>query len=235
MSRTAIGLPVRAVLFDLDGTLVDSVADLAAAVNAVLEVHGEPPLPIGAVRGMVGNGIAKLVERAFAASGRPLEGQALDEAVADMMAAYRGCLTKRTVLMPGAVDAVEALRESGLHLGLATNKPLDATRAIMDHFGLAARFGAIVGGRADLARKPAPDMLLAALTRLSVDPENAVMVGDSAIDVDAARNAGMRSILVHGGYSAADPDTLGADFIIDDLTALAEALLAPRDVTNAVA
>lgn len=235
MSRTAIGLPVRAVLFDLDGTLIDSVADLAAAVNAVLAVHGEAPLPVGAVRGMVGNGIAKLVERAFAASGKPLEGQTLDEAVAEMMDAYQGCLIERTVLMPGAADAVEALREAGLLLGLVTNKPQDATGAIMDHFGLAARFGVIVGGRADLARKPAPDMLLAALAQLSVDPENAVMVGDSTIDVDAARNAGMRSVLVRGGYTEADPDTLGADIVIDNLKALAEALLAPRDVSDAVA
>ncbi|WP_127599697.1 HAD-IA family hydrolase [Nitratireductor alexandrii] len=215
-----------AVLFDLDGTLIDSVADLAAAVNTVLAAHGTQPLDVAAVRGMVGNGVAKLVQRAFEARGRPLDAAGRAAATDAMMAAYRDGLTARTTLMAGTAAALAQLRARGAALAVVTNKPQDATEAILDHFGLSQAFGAVVGSRPGLASKPAPDMLFAALDAIGATADTAVMVGDSAVDAEAARAAGLPCVLVRGGYARQALETLGADAVVDDLSGLADAIAA---------
>ncbi|MEO9615656.1 MAG: HAD-IA family hydrolase [Nitratireductor sp.] len=217
-----------AVLFDLDGTLIDSVADLATAVNTVLVAHGARPLAVADVRGMVGNGVAKLVQRAFEARGRPLDAAGRTAATDAMMAAYRDGLTARTTLMAGTPAVLGQLRAMGAALALVTNKPQEATEAILDHFGLSQAFGAVVGSRPGLASKPAPDMLFAALDTLGASAETAVVVGDSAVDAEAARAAGLPCVLVRGGYARQALETLGADAIVDDLSGLANAIAGLR-------
>ena len=215
-----------AVLFDLDGTLIDSVADLAAAVNTALVAHGARPLGVADVRGMVGNGVAKLVQRAFEARGRPLDAAGQATATDAMMAAYRDGLTARTTLMAGTAEVLGQLRAMGAALAVVTNKPQEATEAILDHFGLSQAFGAVVGSRPGLASKPAPDMLFAALDTLGASAETAVVVGDSAVDAEAARAAGLPCVLVRGGYARQALETLGADAVIDHLSGLADAITA---------
>lgn len=223
----------RAVLFDLDGTLIDSVPDLAASANALLSRRRLAPLGLGDVRGMVGNGIEKLVERAFAARGHELRGPAFDAAYAEMIAVYRERLAVETTLMPGARAAIERLDADGARIAVVTNKAQAATEAILAHFGLLARLGAVVGGDVGLAKKPAADILLAALARMGVEPLHAVLVGDSPADLGAARAAGIPVVLVRGGYTTIPVDDLGADMVIDDLTRLEGALanLLPADAT----
>nr|WP_246188567.1 HAD-IA family hydrolase [Nitratireductor arenosus] len=215
-------------MFDLDGTLIDSVADLTAAVNTVLVAHGAQPLDVAAVRGMVGNGVAKLVQRAFQARGRPLDAAGRATATDAMMAAYRDGLTAQTALMAGAPTVLAQLRAMGAELAVVTNKPQDATEAILNHFGLSKAFGAVVGSRPGLASKPAPDMLFAALDAIGASAETAVMVGDSAVDAEAARAAGLPCVLVRGGYARQALETLGADAIVDDLSGLADAIAGLR-------
>ena len=215
-----------AVLFDLDGTLIDSVADLAAAVNTALVAHGARPLGVADVRGMVGNGVAKLVQRAFEARGRPLDAAGQATATDAMMAAYRDGLTARTTLMAGTPAVLAQLRSMGAALAVVTNKPQEATEAILDHFGLSQAFGAVVGSRPGLASKPAPDMLFAALGAMGAAADTAVMVGDSAVDAGAARAAGLPCVLVRGGYARQALETLGADAVIDHLSGLADAITA---------
>jgi len=220
----------KAILFDLDGTLVDSAPDITAAVNELLATRKLPPLSVEQVKSMIGNGVRKLVERAFAASGQPLGRAELDEANREMAPIYRQHLTRLTRLMPGATETVALLHVAGVALGVATNKPQAATRQILLYFGLIDRLRVIVGGDAVSHRKPAPDALLIALDRLGVEPSDALMVGDSIADVVAARAAGMPVALVRGGYSTDPVERLGADLICDSLLDLPAALQGKTEV-----
>jgi phosphoglycolate phosphatase len=214
----------KAILFDLDGTLIDSAPDITSAVNELLDGRGLPPLTLAQVKSMIGNGVEKLVERAFAASGCPLSKSGLDEANREMAPIYRRHTTRLTRLMPGAAEALAQLHVAGVLMGVATNKPQLATREILLHFRLAERLGAIVGGDAVTRKKPAPDALLLALEQLRTDPHEALMVGDSIADVEAARGAGLPVAIVRGGYTQIPADELGADLVCDSLLDLPAAL-----------
>jgi phosphoglycolate phosphatase len=214
----------RAILFDLDGTLIDSAPDLAASLNVLLERDTLPPLDVEAVRGMIGNGIRKLVERAFAARQEIVEGGRLDDLEASMTIIYAHNLTVKTFVYPGVAEALAMAKARGIACAVVTNKPLAATNAILQHFDMLDAFGAVIGGDGDIPRKPAPDPLWAALGQLGVAREDAVMVGDSAADVAAARAAGVSVIAVAGGYSKVPAEALGADKAIASLFDLGAAL-----------
>ena len=221
----------RAVLFDLDGTLIDSAPDIAASVNILLARHALGPLSIEQVISMVGHGIEKTVERAFAACGQPLTRADLALRNAEMVDIYADNLTKLTALNPGAREAVEALHAAGVRLAVATNKPQRATETVLDHFGLTRLIDCAIGGDAGAQKKPAPDILLAALERLGFEAWDAVMVGDSGADIESARAAGIASVAVRGGYSNVPVESLGADVVIDTLNDLNLALSALRDAS----
>ena len=173
---------------------------------------------------MIGNGVEKLVERAIAASGEPVAAAALEREQMAMIDIYAKHLTGLTVLMPGAREALDALHGDGILLGLVTNKPQRFIETVLDHFDLSPLFDVVIGGDAGVAKKPAPDMLLAAAEQFGVAPGDAVMVGDSAADVDAARAAGIAAVIVRGGYTNVPAEQLGADIVIDDMSGLAAAL-----------
>ncbi|MCA1297356.1 phosphoglycolate phosphatase [Stappia indica] len=214
----------QAILFDLDGTLIDSVPDLTTSVNLLLEARGEPPLSSDEVRAMVGNGIAKLVERAFAARGHMLAGERFDGEVAAMMEIYGRHLVDETVLLPGAADILAFCAQRGIAAAVVTNKPEALSRRIVSHFGLDAYVALILGGDSGPVRKPAPDMLLHTATALGFPVSGCVMVGDSPADIDAAKAAAMASIAVRGGYTTVPAEDLGADLLIDSLEDLPQAL-----------
>jgi phosphoglycolate phosphatase len=219
----------QAVLFDLDGTLIDSAADIRAAVNQLLERHALGPLSLDDVKAMIGQGVKVTVDRAFRACGRPLEGEALEHEHLAMLDIYANHLTEFTVLMPAAVETLEVLHEEGVRLAVATNKPQRAAEAVLDHFGLFPYLDSVVGGDAGVAKKPAPDILLAALDRLGVEPWNALMVGDSAADVASARAAGIAVVIIRGGYTNLPADELGADRVLETLAELPEAFETLRE------
>jgi phosphoglycolate phosphatase len=219
----------KAILFDLDGTLVDSAPDIAAAVNELLAGRDLPPLRLDQVKAMIGGGIRKLVERAFTASGTPLLGGALDEANRVMAPIYRRHLIGLTRLTPGVREALTHFHLSGIAMGVVTNKPQLAAREILLHFGLTEYLGAIVGGDAVTYMKPAPDALLLALDQLQVEPRDTLMVGDSSADVVAARAAGMPVILLRGGYTQIPVEELGADIVCDSLLDLPSAMQRLQD------
>jgi len=220
---TRCGWP-QALLFDLDGTLVDSAPDLASAVNRLLTAEGLDPLSLDAVRGMVGNGVRKLVERAFAAHGRTLDAAGLDAMSARMTRVYGERLTDETVLMAGAAETVAAYARAGVRLAVVTNKPEALSRRILAHFGLDAAIPVVVGGDTCATRKPEPEMLHEACAALGVAASRALMVGDSAADVDAARAAGVACVALRGGYTRVPIDELGADIVIDGLAELPQAI-----------
>jgi len=211
-----------AVLFDLDGTLIDSVADLAAATNRILTERGHDALSVDQVRTMIGDGMPRLVERAFLAHGVELDSKTLANETDAVVLSYESDLHSNTVLLPGAREAIQLFKRPGCALGVVTNKPQHATEQILSHFGLAQAVNLIVGGDLGIPTKPAADMLLHALKSFGVARQQALMVGDSPADIGAAQNAGIACAVIRGGYTKSDVsiDTLGADHVLDSLLEL---------------
>ncbi len=209
----------RAVLLDLDGTLLDTVADLAAAVDAMLAELGHAPIGERAVRTYVGKGARVLVRRALAGSlDAPFDEAAVDAAMPVFERHYARENGASARLYPNAVEGLAAMRAKGLALACVTNKPQAFTDALLGRTGLARFFAAIVGADPRIARKPDPAPLLHACERLGVASAQAVAVGDSMNDVQAARAAGMTVIVVPYGYNEGRPaSTLDADAHVEDL------------------
>lgn len=221
----------RAALFDLDGTLIDSVPDITLAVAELMAAEGLAPFGEDDVRVMVGHGLRVLVRRALEARGC-IPGPARFEAIIDrMLEIYPRHLTGRTTLLPGVVECLDSLATAGCASAVVTNKMQSAAVTVLDHFGLSDRFTIILGdqtGLANLAPKPEPDMLLYALSEIGVDPGDAVMVGDSGADMASARAAGVFSVAVRGGYCSGPVEDLGPDAVIDNLFLFADAIQAWR-------
>ena len=205
-----------AIIWDLDGTLVDSAPDLASALNVVLSKRGFFALTTDEVRTMIGNGVPKLVERGFNAVGvRPDEAQ-LEALVAMFTEEYRACATDNTHPYPGIVEVLEEINGMNIPMGICTNKPEAFTRQILEALGLSGFFSSVVGGDTTSARKPDPEPVLACLRGLVAEPAFSLMIGDSVHDVRAARAAGVTVGVVPWGYRAAPVETLGADFVLHD-------------------
>jgi len=208
----------EAIVWDLDGTLVDSAPDLAAALNTVLDVRGFAGHSLATVRTMIGNGVPTLVERGFNAVGIRLEPLQLEELVCLFVKEYVACATVQTRPYPGIVETLETIRDLNIPMGVCTNKPEALSRQILEGLGMSAYFSSVVGGDTTTARKPNPLPLLTCLHHLIAEPASSLMIGDSAVDVNAARAAGVNIAVVPWGYSATPVEGLGADFVIHDLS-----------------
>lgn len=189
---------MKAVIFDLDGTLVDSAADLQAAANRLMRQNGLPELDRATITCFIGNGIARLVERCFAAHGSLPED--LPAQVARFKQYYEAEGHRRTHLMPGAEPALRRLAAGGAALALCTNKDAEMSRAILAKLGIAELFRTVVGGDSGLPKKPDAAPLLACLARCGATPEEALYVGDSETDARTAEAAGLRFLLYTEGY-----------------------------------
>ena len=207
------------VVFDLDGTLIDSVPDIHACVNAVLRLHGVAPLTLDQVRGFVGGGVDLLWRRVIGTTALPVE--AHRDLVASFMTRYHDA-TGLTRLYPNVTEALGVLADRGYPLGLCTNKPLGPTRAILDHFGIAQLFGAVVGGDSLPQRKPDPAPLRAAFAGLGADPLNprGVYVGDSEFDEECASNTGVPFLLFTRGYRKTPVEQMTHRGTFDDFARL---------------
>jgi phosphoglycolate phosphatase len=209
-----------AVVWDLDGTLVDSAADLAKALNELLLENGQHSHSVENVRTMIGAGVAKLIERGFRAAGAPVDASRRDAMMPRFMELYTACATETTQLVPHAREALEYFYHAGVKQGLCTNKPFTVTRLIVSTLDISGFFSSIVGGDSTAARKPHPLPLLTCLEELETRPEDAVMVGDSGADVGSARAAGVPVILVPDGYTGEPAVSLGADYVVGSLADL---------------
>lgn len=217
---------IRAVVFDLDGTLIDSAADLCAALNLLLREERLRPLSLAEVVPMIGDGAAKLVERAVAAADGEVGGR-LPGLTRRFLALYEPRAAENTRAYPGVAEALETLVERGLALGVCTNKPERATRSILRALGLEQAFAAVLGGDSvPGARKPDPAVVIATLARLGPRADEAVMIGDSGNDVAAARAAGLPVLLRAGGYTAVPAENLGADGVFHSFAELPPAISA---------
>ena len=214
-----------AVVFDLDGTLIDSAPDLRVALNKVLTRHNRASVSLHQVKMMVGDGAAKLVERAFAASGDEPAASRISSLTSEFLGFYEGHSAELTRPYPGVTSTLSALRARGLALGICTNKPEAATREVLRDLSMDGAFDAVLGGDTiDGARKPDPRIMQGMLDALDVGAKDAVMVGDAANDVDVARALQMPVIAVSYGYSRVPVHELGADTVIAGFSQLPEAL-----------
>jgi phosphoglycolate phosphatase len=219
-------MPPCFILCDLDGTLVDSAGDLAAALNRLLAAAGRRTLAQAEVRRLIGDGTRVLVERGFTATGAALAPVALDDALARFMADYSAHALETTRPYPGVVETLERLRAAGAVLGICTNKPEGPTRTLLDALALSHFFAGVSAGDSAATRKPDPGHVRDALARIGADPARSVMVGDSEHDVHAGRAAGLATIAVTYGYARLPYRTLGATRLIDRFSDLPEALAA---------
>lgn len=221
------GLAARrfaAVLFDLDGTLIDTVADITSALDRALSEQGLARLSESEVRRMIGRGVAVLIERALTQLAPPGTAVNVPRLRARFDEYYEALYAHgelRARVYPGVAAGLAQLHGAGLRLAVVTNKPRAAAVKLLGHLALAQWFDAVVGGAAGLPPKPHPEPLLRACEELKVAPSAALMVGDSQVDVAAARAAGLPVVCVPYGYNeGADPRALPADAFIDSLAEL---------------
>lgn len=218
------------ILFDLDGTLADSAADLTAAVNDVRRELGLAPVPVPQVREAISGG-----SKAMLACGLPELPQTQRGAyVQDFLDAYRGHIGRHRGLFPGIAEVLEAIEAAGSRWGVVTNKSEELARIVLERLDLSDRCAVLIGGDTLVRNKPDPLPVTTACERLGVVPNGAVFVGDDARDVTAGRSAGARTVAVRWGFHAADddPGRWGADAVVDSPDQLLQAFAWPDGVRH---
>jgi phosphoglycolate phosphatase len=210
--------PYPLVIFDLDGTLVDSAGDIAEALNRTLEDWQLPRVPEATVLTWIGDGVRRLVEQAFTAARSDID---LDRVMPGFMRHYEECLLRSPRLFDGVVPALQALRERHVVMAICTNKPSALVAPLLAHLGVQDFFALVLGGDSLPERKPSGAPLRQIAAAFKVAPAAALMVGDSITDYRAAVDAGMPVALVRYGYPRGlDLDAVDAVAVVDDLREL---------------
>ncbi|HZN29498.1 MAG TPA: phosphoglycolate phosphatase [Xanthobacteraceae bacterium] len=215
---------IAAAVFDLDGTLVDTAPDLVATLNTVFAREGLPPVAYEAARNMVGGGARHMIERGLAAERRSLPVAEIDRLCRDFIDHYAAHIADRSRPFPGLEAALDELAGHGLSLIVCTNKLEWLSVRLLDALGLSSRFVAICGADTFGLKKPDPELLRRTLGRAGARAERAVMVGDSANDVDMARAAGVPVVAVDFGYTETPASELNADLVISAFRDLPKAI-----------
>jgi len=216
------------IVFDLDGTLVDTAPDLIATINVLLVRRNLPPVADDRLRNMIGAGARRLIERALAEHRIVIAPEELDRLFADFLEHYAAHIADRSRPFAGLEPALDALAAQGCTLAVCTNKLERLSRLLLDQLGLTRRFAFVCGQDTFGVQKPDPDVLRWTIARAAGSSERAVMVGDSATDIDVARAAGVPVVAVDFGYTEIPVSQLGPDRIIsrfDDLPAAVSELV----------
>jgi phosphoglycolate phosphatase len=192
------GMKPQLLIFDLDGTLIDSRADLAASINHMRASFGYDPLPKATISSFIGNGVRKLVERSIRSTNIDL-----DEAMARNKAYYFSHLVEKTTCYPGVKEGIPKLAKAGHMLAVLSNKPGDPTRSILTHFGLSTYFNPIIGGGDIPVLKPDPEGVFHCMQTAKVEASRTWMIGDHCTDLAVAKNAGVRSGFAEYGFGDA--------------------------------
>jgi len=213
------------VVFDLDGTLVDTAPDLVEALNVVLAREGMPPLAYAAARNMIGGGARRMIEAALKAEGRALPSDTVDRMFDGFISYYSAHVADRSQPFPGLDAALDRLAAEGYLLAVCTNKLEGLSRLLLDALGLTRRFAAICGPDTFRVQKPDPEILRRTIEAAGGMVGRAVMVGDSGTDIATARAAAVPVIAVDFGYSETPISQLGPDCLISHFDNLAAAVL----------
>ena len=214
--------PKPIILFDLDGTLIDSAPDLVGTLNIILKRHGRTTLTISAVKKLVGNGARALLEQGFKETGAPAEN--LDALTVEFIETYVPNCAVLSRPFSGVIETLDTFANSGYRMAVCTNKPQAPSETILTELGLMQYFEVVVGGDFFPMRKPDPQHLLGALQLMDAPENPAIMVGDSYNDVASARNAGMPVIVVTYGYTTTPAHELGGDILVDHFSDIVTAI-----------
>ncbi|MCK9993443.1 MAG: phosphoglycolate phosphatase [Alphaproteobacteria bacterium] len=212
------------IVFDLDGTLVDTAPDLTAALNHVLVSEGRQALPLAEVRNLVGHGARALIERGMGAAGHTPAEPELQRLLQTFLSYYGANIASHSTLFPGVTETLAHFRAQQARLGVCTNKPAGLSEALFTALNMQGHFDAVLGSDSLPVRKPDPLHLTETIRKAGGDPARAVMVGDSATDVNTARAANIPVVLVSFGYTQIPARELGADKVIDRFDALTQVL-----------
>lgn len=211
------------VAFDLDGTLVDTAADLIGTLNVLLANEDLAPLPLLEARPFIGRGARWLIERGFTAAGAAPPPERMDSLFDRFIAHYNANIAVESRPFPGVVEALDAMKDAGARLVVCTNKRTDLSVSLLDALDLTRRFAAVVGADAAPAPKPDPRHLTAAVAAAGGEIGRTVMVGDAATDAGAARAAGAGLVLVSFGYTEIPAHELAPDILIHHFDELPDA------------
>ena len=214
--------PKPIILFDLDGTLIDSAPDLVGTLNIILRRHGRTTLTISAVKKLVGNGARALLERGFKETGAPAEN--LDALTVEFIETYVPNCAVLSRPFSGVIETLDTFANSGYRMAVCTNKPQAPSETILTELVLMQYFEVVVGGDFFPMRKPDPQHLLGTLQLMDAPENPAIMVGDSYNDVASARNAGIPVIVVTYGYTTTPAHELGGDILVDHFSDIVTAV-----------
>ena len=215
---------LNTVLFDLDGTLVDTAPDLLAATNAVMAAQGLPLIPPATLRHMVGFGARSLIEQAMEAVGRVLAPEETPPLLDIFMRHYREHIADGSVLFPGVLATLEGLKAQGARLAVLTNKPQELADLLLPKIGLRDLFDEVYGAGRMSYVKPDARIFHDVVRDIGGHEGGAVMIGDSVTDLKTARAAGVPCILLSYGYTPVPASDLGADLVLGEFAALPDAL-----------
>jgi len=222
------------IIFDLDGTLIDSAPDVCASVNRALETMGRPSISVDDTKSLVGFGARILVEKALQITGLPGTEDDIDVLLSGFLDSYRQNPSEHTTIFPGVCEALERYTQAGTLIGICTNKPEATCFPVLEALDLRRFFFTVICGDTLEFRKPDPRHVFHTLDAMGASRDTAIFVGDSEADIEAAKNAGLPSVLVTFGYCHVPFDSLGADVVIDHFDDLDEALNSIARQRNAV-
>ena len=220
------GLPAPTIVFDLDGTLVDTAPDLIETLNVVFAREGMPPVDYATARNLIGGGAKAMLVRGIEAEGRVVEPAKLQKMFDDFIAYYADHVADRSRPFPGLHDALDTLATRGCKFAVCTNKLESLSRLLLDKLELTSRFEAICGQDTFAIQKPDPEILRRTIAAAGGSIERAVMIGDSATDINTARNAGIPVIAVDFGYTETPVAEFGPDRLIGHFAELPDAVAA---------
>ena len=216
---------IDSIVFDLDGTLIDSLPDVLASLNMMLAEEKRPPLSLKELRELVGRGVNPMVEDAYGMTGKaitsPIE---LESAVHRYLEYYKANPVAHTLLFPNVLDTLNNLKEDGFCMGICTNKPYEMTLLVLEGLGIDIFFNGVTGGDNLPFNKPDPMHVLTTLELMESETHRAVMVGDSLVDAIAGRDAGLPIITVNYGYNSKPVESLEANSVIDNFALLPQAI-----------
>ncbi|WP_299862375.1 HAD family hydrolase [uncultured Hoeflea sp.] len=229
---TSSPAPAPLVIFDLDGTLIDTAPDLLASLNHVLALTGHAPVAFEDMTWLVGQGAKAMIERAWALHGHPASPEQLETAFEAFLVHYAADMPGRSKPYPGLLAALDRLQSDGMRLAVCTNKTESLARRLLEGLELTERFDAITGGDTFAVKKPHGDHVLGTIEKAGAVVSSAVMIGDSVNDIRAAQNASVPVIAVPFGYSDKPVETFAPDLIIEHFDQLDAAMV--RRLTGAV-
>jgi phosphoglycolate phosphatase len=219
-------MPALTIVFDLDGTLIDTAPDLVDTLNVVFAREGLPPVPYDTARNLIGGGAKAMIVRGLEAEGRSVTPDELDRLFADFLVHYTAHIADRSRPFPGLLEALDTLEADGCRLAVCTNKLESLSRLLLNELRLADRFAAICGQDTFGIQKPNPEVLRRTIAAAGGTPQNAVMIGDSLTDIRTARAAGIPVVAVDFGYSEKPVSEFRPDKIISHFAQLPASIAA---------